>query len=217
MASPGDCSPPVLVLTGGVASGKSAVSEQFSALGVPVIDTDVLARELVQPGSEALGCIVEAFGDEILQADGSLDRTALRRLVFSRPEARQRLESILHPRIEAAARARIAALKPTAYCVLVVPLLVETGLFSDADQVLVVDTSEALQLQRLIRRDGIDEDAARRMLAAQASRSERLARADHVFDNRDGLEALRAQVNQLHKALHRHYGAKSDAGTAGPG
>lgn len=217
MTQIGERSPPLVVLTGGIASGKSAVSAQLDQLGVPVIDTDVLARQLVKPGTEALACIVAAFGDDVLQADGSLDRAALRRQVFNQPEARKRLEAILHPRIETAARARIAALKSSPYCVLVVPLLVETGLFADADRVVVVDTSEAQQIERLARRDGIDEDAARRMLAAQASRSERLARADDVIINCGDLDTLQARVRQLHQALQAHYSVSSEAKETGPG
>ncbi len=194
-------SPPVVVLTGGIASGKSAASDHFARLGVPVIDTDVLAREVVAPGTSGLAAVVGAFGTDILGADGKLDRKRLGRRIFSDAAARQQLEALLHPRIEAAARDSIRQLENPAYCLLVVPLLVETGLFADADRVVVVDLPEEDQLERLRRRDDMDEDTARRMLAAQASRRQRLARADEVIDNRGSIEALRSRVERLHEQL----------------
>lgn len=197
--------PPVVVLTGGIASGKSAVSDHFGRLGVPVIDTDILAREVVAPGSPGLEAVVEAFGPQILQADGSLNRARLREQVFSDEATRKRLESLLHPLITQAASERIAALAPASYCILVVPLLVETGLFDDAEQVLVVDTPESVQIERLIRRDGMNESGARAMLAAQASRAQRLARADRVIENHGSLPELQAQVEALHQTLLSHF------------
>lgn len=193
--------PPVVVLTGGIASGKSAVSEHLAQRGVPVIDTDLLAREVVAPGTPGLAAVVDAFGAQVLAADGSLDRARMRQLVFGDEEARRRLESLLHPRIEAAARARIQALNDAPYCLLVVPLLVETGLFADADCVVVVDVPESIQLQRLLERDGVDPATARRMLASQVSRAQRLARADAVLDNEGNLAELQAQVAHLHERL----------------
>lgn len=193
--------PPVVVLTGGIASGKSAVSERLSGHGVPVIDTDALAREAVAPGTPGLAEVVGAFGPEVLAADGSLDRARLRARVFADQQARQRLEALLHPRIESAARARIQTLDSAPYCLLVVPLLVETGLFGDADCVVVVDVPETLRLERLMRRDGIDEATARRMLTSQAKREQRLARADEVIENHLSLDQLQAQVDQLHHKL----------------
>lgn len=199
--------PPVVILTGGIASGKSAVSDQLAELGVPVIDTDVLAREVVVPGSPGLSDLVEAFGAGILTGDGSLDRAALRQRVFRDEAARKQLEQILHPRIEAAARARIAALGASPYCLLVVPLLVETGLFPDADRVVVVDVPEAVQIDRLIQRDVIDEPAAHRMLASQASREQRLARADELIENHGSRDDLRLAVASLHQRLLAHFAA----------
>lgn len=193
--------PPVVVLTGGIASGKSAVSEHLAQRGVPVIDTDLLAREVVAPGTPGLAAVVDAFGAQVLAADGSLDRARMRQLVFGDEEARRRLESLLHPRIEAAARARIQALNDAPYCLLVVPLLVETGLFADADCVVVVDVPESIQLQRLLERDGVDPATDRRMLASQVSRAQRLARADAVLDNEGNLAELQAQVAHLHERL----------------
>ncbi|MFP4207571.1 MAG: dephospho-CoA kinase [Wenzhouxiangella sp.] len=192
---------PIVVLTGGIASGKTAVSDRLARLGVPVIDTDRLARELVEPGSSGLSEVVSAFGPTVLSPDGTLDRKRVGHLIFDDPEARQKLESILHPRIEAAARARVGQLKNAPYCVLVVPLLIETGLFPDADLVVVVDIPEALQRERLHQRDAIDDALIDRILAAQAGRQQRLARADRVLDNSGTPADLQAQVDHLHQAL----------------
>lgn len=186
----------VVALTGGVASGKTAVSEHFAKLGVPVVDTDVIAREVVVPGSGALGAIKATFGAEMITADGSLNRAALRRKIFDEPGARTRLEDILHPRIAEEARRQLAALDAP-YAVLVVPLLVESGLFSDAKRVLVVDVPKAVQTERLMARDGNSRAQAEAMLAAQASRTQRLARADDVIDNTGTLADLHAHVEAL--------------------
>lgn len=191
----------VVALTGGIASGKTAVSDAFAALGVPVIDTDLIAREVVAPGTPGLAAVVDEFGSSIRGSDGSLDRAALRQLIFADPDARTRLETLLHPRIAAAARRKLDAVTEP-YCILVVPLLVESGLFEDADQVLVVDVPESVQLERLMRRDGVDRHQAKAALSAQASRQLRLARADQVIDNRGSLDELRAEVARL-DALYR--------------
>ena len=191
----------MVVLTGGVASGKSAVSERLAQRGVPVIDTDLLAREAVAPGSDGLSAVVDAFGAGVLAADGSLDRAGLRQRVFTDPAARKLLESLLHPRIEAAARTRIRQIEGAPYCLLVVPLLVESGLFSDADCVVVVDVPESVQLERLMQRDQVDERAARSMLSSQTSRDQRLAVADEVIDNQGTLEQLQTRVDELHQRL----------------
>jgi dephospho-CoA kinase len=182
-------------LTGGIASGKTAASDAFAARGVPVIDTDRIAREMVEPGSDGLAEVAAAFGDEIL-ADGALDRAALRRKVFGDPDARRRLEAILHPRIAAEARRRLASVDAP-YAVLVVPLLIESGLFTDADRVLVVDVPESLQIQRLIERDGVTRADAESALAAQSTRDQRLARADDVIVNTSNLEALDREIDRL--------------------
>ncbi len=193
--------PPVVVLTGGIASGKSAVAERLEGLGAPLIDTDVLAREAVASGTPGLRAVVDAFGAEIANADGSLNRRRLRELVFSDADARCQLEEILHPLIETAARSRINELNEAAYCVLVVPLLVETGLFPDADVVVVVDVPEREQIARLCRRDGLDEASAQRMLDVQASREQRLQHADEVIKNTGSLATLDQQVTELHQRL----------------
>lgn len=188
--------PLVVALTGGIASGKTAASDAFAALGVPVIDTDLIAREVVAPGTAGLAAVIAAFGHSIRSSDGSLDRAALRRLIFADPEARKRLEAILHPRIAAAARTQLKVVKAT-YCILVVPLLLESGLFADADRVLVVDAPESVQIERLMQRDGADRPQAEAALSAQVSRRLRLARADDIIDNRGSLADLRAEVARL--------------------
>lgn len=185
-------------LTGGVGSGKSTVAGLFAALGVPVIDTDDIARRLTAPAGEALADIREAFGGALIQADGGLDRAAMRRLVFADADARRRLEAILHPRIRAAVLQALAVLDAP-YAVLVVPLLVETGAYGDViDRVLVVDCPEPLQIERVMARSGLTRDEAAAILAAQATRAERLAAADDVIDNRGSPDALRAVVAALH-------------------
>lgn len=189
-----------VALTGGIASGKSAVAALFTAHGVPVVDSDVIAREVVAPGSPALEAIRRRFGDGVLQADGSLDRRALREQVFAEPAARRDLEAITHPAI----RARMQAWSQTAvgpYQIHMIPLLIEGGGRRDFDRVLVVDCPEALQVQRVMQRDGVDEISARNVLAAQASRAERLSIADDVIVNDGDRDKLSIEVD----ALHRRY------------
>lgn len=187
-------------LTGGIASGKSLVADAFAALGVPVIDTDLIARDVVQPGKPALAEIHTQFGNGVIRTDGSLDRRALRRIVFADDEKRRQLESILHPRIREQTMADAAAVTAP-YMVIVVPLLVESPMKGFMDRILVVDCSEATQISRLLRRDAESADQARRMIGAQASRAARLALADDVIDN-DGDK--RAAIEQA-KALHDRY------------
>ncbi|MGB5851303.1 MAG: dephospho-CoA kinase [Rhodanobacter sp.] len=189
----------VVALTGGVAAGKSAVTRRFEALGVPVHDADVAAREVVAPGSEGLAEVVDVFGADVLDSRGQLDRPAMRRRVFADPAARRRLEAIIHPRVRAWLRER--ALAGTApYCLLAIPLLVENiEQYRWVDRVLVVDVPESVQLARLLVRDGIDETLARRMIAQQASRADRLALADDVIDNSGDESALDQAVAELHR------------------
>lgn len=195
--------PLLVALTGGIASGKTTVSDHLGQLGVPVIDTDRIAHELTAKDGAALPGLRSLFGDGVFNDNGELDRAALRQRVFNQPEQRAKLEALLHPLIERSARERVHALHDTAppYIVIVVPLLVESGVFADADQVVVVDVPESVQLQRLVDRDGITPELARAMVAAQASREARLARADHVLDNSGDLEALIAQTDRLHQSL----------------
>jgi dephospho-CoA kinase len=204
-------SPFTVALTGGIASGKSAAADRFAALGVPVLDADVIARELVAPGGAALAEIVAAFGPAALAADGALDRRAMRSRVFADADARRRLEAILHPRIRALLQQR-AAEAPAPYAVVVVPLLVESGSYGWVDRVLVVDVPRALQRARLIARDGVAPELADAMLDAQAPRERRLALADDVVDNTGTPAELDAKV----QALHRKYLAEAEAKARSP-
>jgi len=187
-----------IALTGGIGSGKTAVSRAFARHGVPVIDTDVLAREVVEPGRPALQDIVAAFGGDCLDTTGALDRAYLRRVVFADAGRRQRLEAILHPRILQALRERLAFIQAP-YCLVVVPLLVETGLDKQFERILVVDVPEELQLGRVMARDRVDAEQARRILAHQASRAQRLAVADDVIENTGTLAELEDKVAELHQ------------------
>ncbi|NNL63330.1 MAG: dephospho-CoA kinase [Woeseiaceae bacterium] len=183
-------------LTGGIASGKSTVAEIFATLGVPVIDTDVIAREVVEPGRPALEEIRERFGERMIDTHGRLDRAAMRSAVFSDDEARRDLEAILHPRIGAETR-RQAAAAGGEYQLIVVPLLADSALREFVDRVLVVDCDEQTQLERLLERDAESLAQARRILAAQAGRQERLDIADDVIVNSGTLEETRNQVRVL--------------------
>jgi len=186
-------------LTGGIASGKTMVADFFSSLGVPVIDTDIIARQVVEPGTAALGEIRITFGDEIIHDDGSLDRKAMREIVFAETEKREQLEAIVHPRIrEETLRQMDAADGP--YMIIVVPLLVESPLSELMDRVLVVDCSTEIQLERLLLRDGENEATARRIISAQASREDRLAIADDIIDNNSDPGNAREQVLVLHES-----------------
>lgn len=185
-------------LTGGVASGKSAVAEAFVELGAALVDTDTIAREVVAKGTPGLAAVVDAFGESVLDERGELDRRALRALVFDDAEARRRLERIVHPLIRERTLAAAAAAEGP-YVLIAVPLLVETGFGELVDRVLVVDCPPALQRERLVARDGIDAEAAEAMIAAQADRETRLEAADDVIDNGGTREHMRAQVRALHE------------------
>jgi len=189
----------VIGLTGGIASGKSLVSARFESLGAPVIDADLLAREVVQPGTDGLSAIVAHFSDEVLSEDGTLDRTALRERVFADPADRAFLDACLHPLIRTLSeeRLRAAAATQAAYAVYAVPLLVETGQQARFDRIAVVDVPAAVQLERLMRRDGMNPQGAQRMLDAQASRHQRLAVADDIIDNAGPIEATHDAVDRL--------------------
>ena len=186
-------------LTGGIASGKTTVADLFAELGIPVIDTDVIAREIVQPGKAALAQVQEAFGDDFIDSAGRLDRPRMRERIFSSPSARKRLERILHPFI----RARMLEQSDAAggaYQIIVVPLLVESGLESLFDRILLVDVPREEQVSRLLARDRESRPQAEKILEAQATREQRLAKADDVIENTAGLEQLREEVNRLHRA-----------------
>lgn len=184
-------------LTGGIASGKSSAASLFSALGVPVIDADAISREVTAPGTALLARIAERFGARYLRADGSLDRRALRELVFCDTKARADLESLTHPAIFQAIEARAAAAGGP-YQILELPLLVEKSHASLVDRVLVIDCDEALQIRRLQARDGSTVEQARAILGAQASRATRLEAADDVITNDGDLHSLRDQVERCH-------------------
>jgi dephospho-CoA kinase len=188
----------VVALTGGIASGKTAVSDRFAALGVPVIDTDRIAREFVEPGQPALAQIMETFGSQFMDEDGRLDRRRMRQAIFAEPGLRHRLEAILHPRIAAEAR-RQAELASGPYCLVVIPLYAESARWPWIDRVLVVDVDESTQIKRVMKRDNIDRDQVQAILHAQADRSKRIALADDVVDNSGKFEDLQAKVEMLHK------------------
>lgn len=195
-------------LTGGIGSGKSTVAALFAELGVPVIDTDVIARQLTSPGGPLLPAIREAFGASVMLADGSLERAALRRRVFADADARRQLEAILHPRIRQEVVRALADLHAP-YALIVIPLLVETGAYGDVlNRVLVVDCPESLQIERVMTRSGLCREEAEAILAAQAGRQARLAIADDVIDNDASMAGLKAAV----AGLHARYQALAAAG-----
>ncbi len=187
----------VVGLTGGIGSGKSAVSERFEALGIRVVDADIASRVVVEPGRPALKAIEEHFGADVIAADGTLDRAALRKLVFEDESERRWLEQLTHPLINAYMNEELAA-AASPYAILAHPILIETGRQTSCDRVLVVDVPEALQVSRTMARDDNPEAQVRAIMAAQASREERLAAADDVIVNDQGLEHLDAEVARLH-------------------
>lgn len=201
MIQPPPKAPYTIVLTGGIASGKSAATGYFAKLGAPIIDTDILAREVVAKGTPGLSSIAKQFGEHLLNDDGTLNRRQLRQLVFNNLELREQLESILHPLIETGAIQQLDELKDKKppYVIIAVPLYVETTGFRWANRVLVIDVSVETQLQRLQQRDQIDAELAQRMLGAQASREQRLAVAHDVIANEGTLEQLEQHCLQLHQ------------------
>ena len=184
-------------LTGGIASGKSTAAKFFGALGVPILDSDQIARDVVEPGQPPLERLIERFGRKILTPDGHLDRPALREIVFSDPKARADLEALTHPAIGAAMEARSAEAGGP-YQILVVPLLVEKNLTGHVDRVLVVDCDEELQVRRLRDRDGSTPEQVQAILKAQAPRAARLKAANDVIHNDSDMSAVRDQVAALH-------------------
>ena len=188
-------------LTGGIGSGKSEVARMFNQLGVPVIDADVIAHRLVQPGSEALTEVVEAFGEAMLTSDGKLDRARLADLVFNRPDMKQKLENIIHPRV----RKQIMAYKDEyhnePYILVVIPLLLESGQRDLVDRVLIVNASESVRIQRIQARDGRSREQIRAIIQNQADDATRRAAADDSLDNNGSLDDLQQSVARL----HQHY------------
>ncbi|HDX8345336.1 TPA: dephospho-CoA kinase [Aeromonas dhakensis] len=189
----------VVAITGGIGSGKTTVANQFAELGIEVVDADIIAREVVEPGSPALAAIAAHFGADVIAPDGRLDRRQLRERVFTDPQAKGWLNALLHPLIRSEMQRQCAAAR-SPYCLLVVPLLVENRLTALANRVLVIDVDEATQIERTCRRDGVSREQAEAILAAQASRTERLAAADDVLDNRNGTpEAIKSRIFALHE------------------
>ena len=187
-----------VALTGGIGSGKTVVAEFFSKLGVPIIDTDIIARELVKPGKAALTEIIHLFGQEVLTPKGELDRARLARMTFSNARLRKELEKILHPRIHAEVRSCLQKLE-SPYAIVVIPLLVETGQVAAYNRVLVVDCDEKIQVERVRQRDHRSDDQIRSIMQAQTSRSERLSWADDIIENNSTLGELEQKVARLHE------------------
>ena len=198
-------------LTGGIGAGKSSVAALLAEHGAAVIDADELARAAVAPGTPGLRDVVARFGPSVLDADGRLDRAALARIVFADAASRADLNAIVHPEVRRLAAEREAATPGDAVVVHVIPLLVETGQAGDFDAVVVVDAPDEVRLSRVMRRDTVDEDAARARIAAQADRADRLAAATHVIDNSADPGTLRAAVDRLWEQLQAAHGA-TDAG-----
>lgn len=184
-------------LTGGIGSGKTTVAALFAGHGIPIIDTDKIARALAQPSQDAYVEIVRAFGDGILNVDRHIDRALLGQLVFTDPGKRQQLEAILHPRIRTQVEQQIKPLQAP-YCIVVAPLLIEAGFTDRIDRVLVVDCDEPRQIARVASRSNLQEAEIRRIMAAQLSRTERLQHADDVLENNGDLPRLEAGVSRLH-------------------
>jgi dephospho-CoA kinase len=197
--------PFIVGLTGGIGSGKTTVSRLFADLGVEIIDADLVSRKVVAPGSPALQQLVEWFGPDMLAADGSLQRAALRQLIFSDMTARQRVEALLHPLIRTAILEQIAR-SNSPWLILAAPLLLENNAYDFVDRVLVVDTDPALQVSRVVQRDNTSEDAVQRIMQSQLARHERLARATEVIHNVGDIESLRQQV----LACYDSYGKLAD-------
>jgi len=203
----------IVGLTGGIASGKSAVARELRELGVQVVDADQLAREVVAPGTEGLAEVALVFGKDVLNADGSLHRELLGQRVFDDPDARKRLNAITHPRIAQLSAERIAAALHTSspYVVYEAALLVETGSHRGMSALVVVAADPAVQLKRIVARDGLDEVGARARLAAQAPLEVKLAVADYVIRNDAGLPELKAEVNRVHNAILARFPAQPSA------
>lgn len=185
-------------LTGGIGSGKSTIASLFVIRGVPVIDTDEIARSLTEPGQECYDEIVRIFGDAILDGNRRIDREQLRERVFDNPDERHRLEAILHPRIRVIVLDKLTALEAP-YVIVVVPLLIESGFTDLVDRVLVVDTLENVQIQRTATRSGLSEPEIRKIMSAQASRAQRLQLANDVIENNGDRKQLEAEVERMHQ------------------
>jgi dephospho-CoA kinase len=199
--------PYVVALSGGIASGKSTIADLFAQLGVPVIDADLIARQVVQVGSDAFNQIVKHFSQEILLANGELDRSQLREIIFNNDHERLWLNHLLHPIIQQETQKQIA-MQSSIYVIWVVPLLIENNLHTLADRVLIIDAPESLQLVRLVKRDNISESLAKKMILSQVSLKKRLSYADDIIVNDDNLMSLTAQVNLLHQQYLDNFNGK---------
>jgi dephospho-CoA kinase len=188
----------VIGITGGIGSGKSAASDYLAAKGATVVDADLASRIIVEPGQPALSAIQSEFGDQVIQADGSLDRRALREMVFADPDKRKRLEAITHPAIGAELLRQIRA-SQSPYTVLVSPLLLETSQKDMVHRILLVDVPEAVQLARTVARDEVPEEQVRQIMAAQMSREDRRRLADDIVLNDGSLDELHRQLDDLHQ------------------
>ncbi|TDR76747.1 dephospho-CoA kinase [Paludibacterium purpuratum] len=192
----------VVGLTGGIGSGKSAAADFFAGLGVTVVDTDVISRRLTEPEGEAMGPLAQAFGPDFVQADGALNRVAMRQLVFADPQARQRLEAILHPMIMVHGM-RLLQKAQGAYALLVVPLLFESQRYlALVARSLLIDCDETMQVERVAQRSGLQVEEIRAIMAAQMPRAERVSRADDIIRNNGSLDDLRLQVEEKHRYYH---------------
>ncbi|MCX8701154.1 dephospho-CoA kinase [Gilliamella sp. B2840] len=200
--------PYIVALSGGIASGKSTIANLFAQLGVPIIDADVIAKQVVQIGTDAYKQIVKHFSQEILLPNNELDRCQLREIIFNNDHERLWLNNLLHPIIQEQTQIQIAQ-QTTAYVIWVVPLLVENNLHHFADKVLMVDTPEQLQLERLIQRDNIDKLLAQKMISSQISSQKRLTYADDIIVNNGDLTLLTAQVNKLHQQYLKNFNIKN--------
>ena len=185
-------------ITGGIGSGKSAAADRFSELGVPIIDADVIARQIVEPGRPACRKVIDAFGDVVASDDGGLNRAKLRKIIFSEPEKKTLLENILHPKIHAEILRQIAELS-TPYTIVVIPLLAESKRQYPLDRILVIDAPAEFQVSRVSARDDQSESEVKRVIQLQSSRPDRLAIADDVIENTGSLQSLRNSVDALHE------------------
>ena len=200
--------PYIVALSGGIASGKSTIANLFAQLGVPIIDADVIARQVVEIGTDAYKLIIKHFSQEILLPNNEIDRSQLRDIIFNNDHERLWLNNVLHPIIQEQTQIQIAK-QTAAYVIWVVPLLVENNLHNFADRVLMVDTPEQLQLERLIQRDNIDESLAKKMISSQISSQKRLTYADDIIVNNGDLTSLTAQVNKLHQQYLNNFNMKN--------
>jgi dephospho-CoA kinase len=197
-------------LTGGIASGKSTVARAFAELGVPIVDADRIARDVVVPGSEGLAAIVAAFGPGVLDESGALDRKKLGEIVFADPDARKRLNAITHPRIAARSAAELAAIPESVpYAIYEAALLVENGIHRALPALVVVAVDHETQIARLMKRDGVDRSAAEQRIGAQLPLADKVSVADFVIDNGGTEEQTRAEVARVHRALLDRFGIEA--------